>query len=229
MAANQTERFLGGVGDDYYIRNRNDFGKKERDPILTMMDAVDVKPTSVLEIGCANGWRLKKIKERYGCHVRGIDPSAMAIQDGQKDLGDDIQVGVGQRIPFADGSFDVVIFGYFLFLCEPDSWFQIIAEANRVLADKGHIIHYDYISARPLVWNYAPVEATLDEKDCVAWIYDHSKIWLSHPGYTAVAEGTGPCEMGKTLACQVAVIIFKKDMVRPFAKPDDAIPGLVKT
>lgn len=217
------------VGDHYYMRNRDDFGKKDIDPVLKMMESVNLRPTSVLEIGCANGWRLKKIKELYGCHVRGIDPSTKAIQDGQKDLGDDLQIGVAHKIPFADGSFDMVIFGYFLFLCEPDSWFQIIGEANRVLVNKGHIIHYDYISARPLVWSYAPAEATLEEKDCLAWIYDHSKIWLSHPGYSLIAEGTGPCEVGKSLACQVAVMIFEKDMIRHFAKPSDTLPGTLRT
>lgn len=229
MLTNQTEMFLRSVGDHYYARNREDFGKREKDPVITMLKATKIKPTSVLEVGCANGWRLKELKEIYGCHVRGIDPSAKAIADGQKDLGSDLQVGVAHRIPFADGSFDLVIFGYFMFLCEPDSWFQIIGEANRVLANSGHLAHYDYISARPLVWCYAPAEATSEEKDCLAWIYDHSKIWLSHPGYSLIAEGTGPCDMGKSLACQVAVIILKKDMIKHFAKPDDMLPGIVKT
>jgi SAM-dependent methyltransferase len=224
MAASQTERFLHGAGDDYYMRNRNDFGQKEKDPVLSILKATEIKPTSILEIGCANGWRLMKLKGLYNCHVRGIDPSTMAIQEGSKDLGGDLQVGVAQHIPFDANSFDLVIFGYFMFLCEPNSWFQIMAEANRVLADKGHIAHYDYISARPLVWEYAPAKASIREKECRAWVYDHAKMWLSHPGYFAVAEGTGPCELGKTVACQVMVTLLQKDMTRSFHKPDGTIP-----
>ncbi len=33
------------------------------------------QPKSILQIGCANGWRLKRFMDKYGAEVCGIDPS----------------------------------------------------------------------------------------------------------------------------------------------------------
>ena len=33
-----------------------------------------IKPTAVLEVGCADGWRLRELMKKYKCMARGIDP-----------------------------------------------------------------------------------------------------------------------------------------------------------
>ena len=66
----------------------------------------------VLDVGCAGGF-LTETLVRRGARVSGIDPAGDAIaaarahaaQDG---LAVDYRVGIGEALPWADASFDVV-------------------------------------------------------------------------------------------------------------------------
>src|SRR5678810_409658 len=75
----QREIWANGVGDDWYKRNKSMLGN--RDMASDALQHLTLQPRDILEIGAANGWRLKKLKDLYGCNVRGIDISKEAIED----------------------------------------------------------------------------------------------------------------------------------------------------
>lgn len=184
---NQAAAFLGGMGDEYYGRNIQDLGK--RDPIDALLIAGKIKPKAVLEIGCANGWRLKKLHDRFGCQVRGIDPSRQACDDGNRLLGHKwILQGVAEALPYTQPDFDLIIFGFSLWLCDPHNLFQIVANADRVLADKGYLVIHDFIPPKAFKYQYAPPHASKAERQLWAWCCDHHKFWAAHPSYRVLME-----------------------------------------
>lgn len=175
---NQTQIFLDGEGDAWFERNRERLGK--RDPVCDAIAALKIVPRSVLEIGCADGWRLRKLRTLYGCHVSGIDPSGTAVREASDSL---ILQGCATELP-ADGSaFDVVIFGFCLYLCEPADLFRIVAESDRVLRDGGHLIIHDFVEGNP---PYA-----CEYKHRAGVLSYHMKftdLWLAHPWYQAITR-----------------------------------------
>jgi SAM-dependent methyltransferase len=176
---NQTQAFRDSLGDAYFRRNKTKLGLE--DHITTAIDRAGIKPKGVVEIGCANGWRLERLQRKYGCYVYGIDPSREAILDGQKSDRPWLSVGTADKLWFADGGFDMLIFGFCLYLCEPQEWFKIVCEADRVLADGGHLIIHDFAVARP---------HRIKLQDGVGYAFDHRKLWLAHPSYKLIADST---------------------------------------
>lgn len=55
----QKNVFMSREGNEWYERNKSAIlGKTlERDPIFKALAYLGCKPTRILEIGCANGWR----------------------------------------------------------------------------------------------------------------------------------------------------------------------------
>lgn len=170
----QTKIFLESEADAWFARNGARLGVV--DPVGDTIELLGYKPCSVLEIGCANGWRLKRLKDHYDCQVCGIEPSHDAIVDGGKDTV--IVRGVADSLPFASASFDLVIFGFCLYVCDPAALFRIAAEADRVLSDHGLIVIHDFAdTASPFARKYRHCDGVL------AYHMDYAKLWLAHPWY----------------------------------------------
>jgi hypothetical protein len=64
------------------------------------MELYHLRPSSVLEIGAANGFRLAVISERYGARVVAVEPSVEAIVDGKARFPCVEFVGGGWRTQF---------------------------------------------------------------------------------------------------------------------------------
>lgn len=206
---NQAKAFMTGVGDDYYERNEADFGK--RDPIEMLLEVSKLRPTSVLEIGSANGWRLRKLNRVYGCSVAGVEPSKKAVDIANK-CGVRSYQGTAQNLSmFKTGEFDLVIFGFCLWLCDPQDWFHIAGEAERVLVEGGHLIVHDCVPPKSYRYNYAPPQATDREKGMIAWMADHSQLWKAHPGYRFLGETTNFSQFShlKIVAVEAASLFLK--------------------
>ena len=91
---------------------------------------IDWPGKDVLDIGCAGGFMAEALAGR-GARVTGIDPAADAInaarihaREGGLDIGYD--VGVGEALPYENGSFDTVVCVDVL---------EHVADLNRVLVD----------------------------------------------------------------------------------------------
>src|SRR5678809_382156 len=91
-----------GVGDDWFSRNKETLGN--RDLTFPTLDAIKgFVPKSALEIGASNGWRLAKLKEKYGCDITGIDPSKASIAAAAED-GIHIDLGTADKLPYENES-----------------------------------------------------------------------------------------------------------------------------
>lgn len=172
------------------------------DPVMLAIKSIGIRPTRVLEIGCADGWRVSEIARQYGSEVDGLDPS---VSKNGFHNGVYLHRGTAEKLPYSDNAFDLVIYGFCLYLCDPEDYFKIMAECDRVLSDNGIIIVYDFYSEAPHSRIYEHKEGVYSHK------MDFSKLWLGHPGYYLVTRHI----MGNGND-MTALLVLKKRMAHSF-------------
>lgn len=190
----QADIFLQSAGDAWLARNLASIG--ERDPVCDAIDHLGLKPERVLEVGCANGWRLRKMRERYGCEAYGIDPAKP---------GNDPRILRGWAHSYPEGLpfFDCIIFGHCLYLTDREDLFAIAAEADLHLRHGGHIIIHDFFESTPFARQYEHHDGVL------SYHMDHAALWIAHPWYRKVDECSFPL-LGE------AVTVLRKDATNAF-------------
>lgn len=175
----QAETFLKGEGTAWLRRNAKRLPVK-KDIVLAAMDQLVGSPgkdSEILEIGCANGWRLEEIKKRYGCtKLYGLDPSANAVTEAKK-RGIKAVQGVADSLPFRR-DFDIVIYGFCLYLCDRDRLFTIAAEGDRVLSDGGLMVIYDFNTPIPCKNEYK------HKKGIWSYKQNYDQMFLWNPAYS---------------------------------------------
>ncbi len=121
------------------------------------------------------------IAERTGSKVYGVDPSEMAVAYART-LGVDARVGTAEALPFETDLFDVVLFGFCLYLCDRDDLFRIAGEADRVLGPQGWIVIHDFYSP-------APIRRPYHHRSGL-WSYkmDYRRMFDWHPDYSCLAH-----------------------------------------
>lgn len=170
----QKDIFLLSEGNAYFHRNKNKY--KTPDPVLDAISALKLKPRSVLEIGCGDGWRLGQLK---GSSCFGIDPSLDATNYGTKKYGAHLMRGTAENIAAMSESFDAVIFGFCLYLCDREDLFKIAAEADRVLKDRGYLFIYDF--------NQESEDVPYKHRDgVVSYKMNYGRMFDWHPSYGLV-------------------------------------------
>jgi ubiquinone/menaquinone biosynthesis C-methylase UbiE len=184
----QKDVFLNSEGDKWFYRNKESLENNSLENDYLFKEIVSVFPEieteiNILEIGCGNGKRLKELQKR-GFTVTGIDPSSAAIEDAKKN-GVNALVGTADELKFQKKSFNVIIFGFCLYLCDREDLFQIASEANRVLNDNGHIFILDFYSKREISNNYHHLEGIKSYK------MDYRKLFEWHPNYLLIKHNVG--------------------------------------
>ncbi len=76
-----------------------------------LVDEGDLAGRRVLDVGCGTGRMLLTLRDRYGCNVAGVDPSAGMLAAAREKLGAsaDLRLAGAEDLPFPDGSFDGAI------------------------------------------------------------------------------------------------------------------------
>lgn len=163
-----------------------------------------------MEIGCGDGGRLAWLQANLNIQCSGIDPSAQAVEAAQK-MRIDARQGTADKLPFEDSYFDLVCFGFCLYLCDRDDLFRIAAEADRVLKDSGWLIIFDFYSAFPQESPYKYISGLSTYK------MDYKTLFTWHPSYTCVTHTVRRMhDYGHTDIKDewVAVSTLRKDLVR---------------
>lgn len=181
----QRQAFLEGEGDAWFQRNIASVSSKDteaKDPVLGMFESFpDIQFGHILEVGCGAGQRGAAIAERTGAVVHGIDPSAKAVAHARS-LGVDAHVGTADALPFETGMFDLVLFGFCLYLCDRDDLFRIAGEADRVLGPQGWIIVHDFFSPAPIRRPYRHRSGLYSYK------MDYRRLFDWHPDYVCLSH-----------------------------------------
>uniref|UniRef100_UPI004037461C class I SAM-dependent methyltransferase n=1 Tax=Polaromonas sp. TaxID=1869339 RepID=UPI004037461C len=138
--------------------------------------------TSVLEIGSSNGAKLRQICRTLDCAGSGIDPSQLAVDDGNAKGDLDLRVGTSAVLPFEANSFDVVYFGFCMYLLDRVDLLPSVAEANRVLKSGGFLVVTDFDPAHQHKRAYHHTDGVFTHKQ------DYSACFNSTGMYHLVAK-----------------------------------------
>lgn len=206
----QKSVFMKEEADAWYERNKFCINQKSlsNDPIFIALQNIGYQPKRILEIGCANGWRLAQLANYYGATCYGIDPSQVAIEDGAKIYPElNLSVGTADGLPDIK-PVDLIIFGFCLYLCDPQDLFTIAANSDRLLADKGVMAIYDFCPPTGHYRNDYQHHANLFSHKM-----NYSSMFSWHPSYCRVFElvmhhdGTNELEPDALVSVQ----LLKKD------------------
>ena len=115
--------------------------------VLTKQLRIDPQGKKILDVGCGGGILAEEFA-RLGCQVIGIDPSSLSLATArahaqQAGLEIDYRVGVGEDLPFADESFEIVYCSDVLE--HVNDLEKVISEITRVLKPNG-VFLYDTIN-----------------------------------------------------------------------------------
>jgi demethylmenaquinone methyltransferase / 2-methoxy-6-polyprenyl-1,4-benzoquinol methylase len=114
-----------------------------------LVAAVRANPEdSVLDVATGTGMVARRLESQYGCQVIGLDQSAEMLAAGCVD-GRPLVRAQGERLPFADESFDHVTFTYLLRYVDDPA--LTICELARVLRPGGRLATLEFgVPANPL-------------------------------------------------------------------------------
>lgn len=178
----QRNVFLDGEGDAWFKRNISELSdySSEDDFLFPLLDQLPIdsgSSTSILEVGCGQGFRLHEISITKSWKAFGIDPSKEAVASATR-LGLDVKLGTANYLEYPSRSFDIVVFGFCLYLCDRDDLFQIAQEAHRVLKDSGWLLILDF-------WSDAPRQNPYSHNSMIkSYKSDLSSMFTWHPFYT---------------------------------------------
>jgi ubiquinone/menaquinone biosynthesis C-methylase UbiE len=172
----QSDIFLAGEGQAWLERNKDKLPPKD-DIVLEHMKKWMLRPKHVLEIGCSNGWRLEAINFEFDCACYGIDPAI----EKTVNINDNVTLmrGIASNLSaIFSHTIDTLIYGFCLYLCDPEDYFLIATEADRVLQHNGVLIIHDFPRSR------FPFKVPYEHKEGVeSYHYDFAKLWSWHPFY----------------------------------------------
>ena len=180
--APQDEFWSAEEGDRYYTRNRDVLKAKQAgtDPAIGLVRAHGLRPDHLLELGCADGWRLELLRRETGCHAVGVDASVGAIEAGRTDYPElELHVGTLAEVPIETRRFDLVIL-YFVFHWNArETLLRACAEVDRLVADGGHLIVGDFMPDRPQrrVYHHAAGKGVYTFKQDYAALFGASGLY----------------------------------------------------
>jgi len=183
----QKKIFLESEADAWFKRNKNilsdrDYSTEDSlisvvSEIIVLCETKEPSEIKILEIGCGDGRRLAWIAENFGCDVYGIEPSGAAVIEAKK-RGINAERGTADVLPYQNEMFDVVIYGFCLYLCDREDYFRIAYEADRVLKKNSWLLIMDFFSPMPIQTEYKHRAGVYTTK------MDFKKLFDWHPAYT---------------------------------------------
>lgn len=148
----QDEFFAASEGDRYYRRNREALKAKRaaQDPPMRLMREYGLRPGSVLELGCADGWRLESIRREFGSECVGVDASREAVEAGARDYPElTLLTGTLADVPIRDRRFDLVLVFFVFHWNDRETLLRAVAETDRLVSDGGFLIVGDFLPDSP--------------------------------------------------------------------------------
>ncbi len=113
-----------------------------------LAESIDLENAKLLDVGCGLGGPARMLADEYGCQVTGIDLSQEFIRTATNlselvgfSNSTKFVCGDATKLPFEDGSFDVVWTQHVQMNIKDKEKFY--SEINRVLTDKGIFLYYD--------------------------------------------------------------------------------------
>ena len=144
---NNKEYFQKKGGNEYFHRNKNKIINFKNELLSkVILNNLNNKIVNVLEVGCGDGSRLLYLSKKYKkINFFGVDPSNKAIKNN-KDIKNKIflKKATAEKLPYKKSFFDIIVYGFCLYLTDNEDLIKIVFEADRVLKKNGIIIILDF-------------------------------------------------------------------------------------
>jgi ubiquinone/menaquinone biosynthesis C-methylase UbiE len=168
---------------------------REQDFRRAILDAAKVaRGNRVLDIGCGTGTLALAAKERVGpeAQVNGIDPSDEMVararaKAARKGLAVTFDIASAQKLPFSDGSFDVVLSSLMLHHLPDPVRKDAVSEVCRVLKPKGRFLVVELIQKPGLFSSLMPARLTHSHNHSHA--FEDAKRLMKDGGFREVDSG----------------------------------------
>ena len=216
MAMDQKSVFLNSEGNAWFERNKDALGDRDKTADIifqtvlrhqSVIRSQKRSPISVLEVGCANGFRLSWFRDE-GFEVCGLDPSQTAIEYGREHYGFTANelLSIDARGFFAnnDKAFDIIVFAHSFYLIPRADLPAIVAGAINSLSQNGIVAIYDF--------HAAPHKTAYSHYDGL-WSYkmDYASIFTAFPQMklieqTVIEHELTPTQGDPTEDCAMSVI-----------------------
>lgn len=121
------------------------------EPLDVLRRNVPLDGARVLDVGCGNGWLSRELMEQ-AVHVSGIDPSPdqLRLANAAGSFENVVYLeGVGELLPLADGSVDIVIYYNSLHHVAGHNQEKALREAGRVLNAGGYLYIQEPVATGP--------------------------------------------------------------------------------
>lgn len=145
--------------------------------------------SKILEIGAGNGIPLSFLCDKLEATGVGIEPSQKAVnlwKNKRKKIDGGLRTelinGDSSNLPFQEDSFDMVIFGFCLYLVDRNLLFRSISESDRVLKNNGLLVIIDFDVPKPYYNQY------MNDNKLKSFKNNYSGIFTSSGHYTLVAK-----------------------------------------
>lgn len=190
MKDEQEKIFRDGEGDAWYRRNRSHLDESREDWATRIVAALENKAAirRVLDLGCANGWRLAKLKPLFapGCAFVGIDASAEALAEGRRRYPElDLRQGLLSQVPLAE-PFDLVIVHFVLHWADRHTLSRSVAEIDRLVDWDGYLVVGDFLPDAPTKRRYHH----LPHHPVFTYKQDYAQAFLGLAFYREIARVT---------------------------------------
>ena len=174
-------------GTAWFRRNHAALGSPamlEYDWPLRLIRLYNLTPSTIVEVGCSNGWRLAALAQPDRACI-GIEPSAEAIADGNARYPDlELYQALATSLPLRDAIADLVIVSYVYHWLTRDSLLLATSEVDRVLREGGYLILADFAPDVPTQVSY--------KHRAGLWTWklpdSYSRIFLATGGYREVTS-----------------------------------------
>jgi len=144
------QKFWNKVGAKSTFEDYPDYIQRSQEKFFKKIDS-ELKPSSVLEVGCGHG-RLLKI---FGDRGAGVDFGESQIERA-KNAGLNVVLADAMKLPFPDNSFDIVYTNCVLMHILPKHIDEVRNEIIRV--SKKWILHCEALNITPIMFGYNHAE-----------------------------------------------------------------------
>lgn len=174
----QSDIFTSFEGDQWFQRNiaaiENQKNFRDVEFLIDFFKRNSLSGIRILEIGCSGGKKLDMIGKSIQAELYGIEPSQLAVNYCRKNYEHiNIIQGTADNIPWESGYFDVIIFGFCLYVLDRELLDKASSEANRLLKKNGFLVINDFDPGCIIEKKYHHVEGMKTFKD------DYSNIFKS--------------------------------------------------
>jgi ubiquinone/menaquinone biosynthesis C-methylase UbiE len=198
--------FLESEADNYYKRNKGKAPPNDalfNEIIRNVKRYKERKKIKILEIGCSDGERLSLIKQKYKCNCYGLEPSVLAIKN-RIDKSIKIKMGTADKIDYPKNYFDIIVYGFCLYLVDIKDLVNVFIEADRITKKNGLIIVKDFYSKTSILNQYKHFKKFKVHK------YDFSKIFTWNPNYKLIHKIVYPYEDYRFKKDRLSIHTIKK-------------------